>query len=101
MLFNSWTFGLFFALVLPLYYALDWRRQNIMLLFASYVFYGWWDWRFLILLMLSTVVDFFVAKWLNATTDPSVSQVAHALERGSEPHLSRFLQILQLLLRQS
>jgi D-alanyl-lipoteichoic acid acyltransferase DltB (MBOAT superfamily) len=69
MLFNSWTFAWFFALVLPLYYALDWRRQNIMLLVASYVFYGWWDWRFLFLLMLSTVVDFFVAKWMNATSD--------------------------------
>jgi alginate O-acetyltransferase complex protein AlgI len=71
MLFNSWTFVVFFALVLPLYYALDWRRQNIMLLIASYVFYGWWDWRFLLLLMLSTVVDFFVAKWMNATANPA------------------------------
>ena len=50
MLFNSWTFAVFFAVVLPLYYALDWRRQNIMLLLASYLFYGWWDWRFLIAL---------------------------------------------------
>ena len=70
MLFNSWTFAVFFAVVLPLYYALDWRRQNMMLLLASYVFYGWWDWRFLLLLMLSTVVDFFVAKGMNATANP-------------------------------
>ena len=70
MLFNSWTFAVFFAVVLPLYYALDWRRQNIMLLLASYLFYGWWDWRFLLLLMLSTVVDYFVAKGMNPTANP-------------------------------
>ena len=69
MLFNSWTFAVFFAIVVPLYYALGRRRQNAMLLVASYVFYGWWDWRFLILLMLSTTVDFFVARWMNQTID--------------------------------
>jgi alginate O-acetyltransferase complex protein AlgI len=69
MLFNSWTFAVFLAIVLPLYYYLDWRRQNIFLLAASYLFYGWWDWRFLILLMLSTVVDFFVAKGMTAASD--------------------------------
>jgi alginate O-acetyltransferase complex protein AlgI len=70
MLFNSWTFAGFVAVVLPLYYALRWRRQNAMLLVASYVFYGWWDWRFLILLMLSTTFDFFVARRMNQTNDP-------------------------------
>jgi alginate O-acetyltransferase complex protein AlgI len=71
MLFNSWTFGVFLAIVLPVYYFLGWRRQNLFLLAASYIFYGWWDWRFLILLMLSTVVDFFVAKAMSAASDPT------------------------------
>jgi len=71
MLFNSLTFAVFLSIVLPLYYMLDWRRQNIMLLCASYVFYGWWNWRFLLLLMLSTVVDFFVAKAINTTLNPA------------------------------
>ena len=44
----------------------------MMLLVASYVFYGWWDWRFMLLLLLSTVVDFFVAKLMNATTNQRV-----------------------------
>ena len=70
MLFNSLTFAVFLAIVLPLYYLLNWRRQNVILLAASYVFYGWWDWRFLILLMLSTIVDFFVAKAMSAAADP-------------------------------
>ncbi len=58
MLFNSWVFGGFLAIILPLYYILPFRAQNILLLAASYVFYGAWDWRFLGLLALSTVMDF-------------------------------------------
>lgn len=69
MLFNSYAFAAFLAVVLPLYYALGHRWQNRMLLLASYVFYGWWDPRFLLLLWLSTVVDFFVARRMTATAD--------------------------------
>lgn len=58
MLFNSWTFWIFLAIVLPVYWRLPHRPQNLFLLVASYLFYGWWDWRFLILIALSTVMDF-------------------------------------------
>lgn len=58
MLFNSFTFWVFFACVLLLYAVLRHRGQNIMLLIASYIFYGSWDWRFLTLIWLSTAVDF-------------------------------------------
>ncbi len=58
MLFNSYAFAIFLPLVLVGYYALSPRRQNAWLLVASYVFYGWWDWRFLGLILLSTLVDF-------------------------------------------
>ena len=61
MLFNSYTFWVFFAVVACLYYALPHRWQNRQLLVASYVFYGWWDWRFLSLILVSTVVDYFAA----------------------------------------
>ena len=40
------------------------RLQNGLLLLASYVFYGWWDWRFLSLIMLSTLGDFAMGRWL-------------------------------------
>jgi alginate O-acetyltransferase complex protein AlgI len=62
MLFNSPVFPLFLAAVLLLYKLLgkSWRAQNAMLLAASYLFYAWWDWRFLGLIVLSTAVDFFV-----------------------------------------
>jgi len=56
MLFTSHAFLFYFLpLVLVLYYALPWRR-NIPLLIASYVFYGWWEPRFLLLMAFNTVV---------------------------------------------
>ena len=60
MIFNSFTFFIFLFVVLGLYYGLARRAQNILLLTASYFFYGWWDWRFLSLLLISTVVDYAV-----------------------------------------
>ena len=61
MLFNTLTFAVFLVIVLGSYYALSHRWQNRMLLVASYIFYGAWDWRFLSLLGASTVIDYFVA----------------------------------------
>ena len=63
MLFNSPEFLLFLPIVFGLYWFVTQRSlkaQNLLLLVASYVFYGWWDWRFLGLIALSTLVDFFV-----------------------------------------
>ena len=60
MWFNSLTFAVFIAVVYSLYRVLPHRGQNIMLLVASYVFYGAWDWRFLSLILLSTFVDYFI-----------------------------------------
>ncbi len=59
MLFHSFQFFVFFIVVYILYLALPHRWQNRMLLAASYVFYGAWDWRYLSLILLSTVVDYF------------------------------------------
>lgn len=62
MLFNSISFLIFLPIVFLLYWFVfnkNLKRQNMMLLFASYVFYGWWDWRFLFLLMFSTGLDYF------------------------------------------
>lgn len=63
MLFNSISFAVFLPIVFILYWALNKRSvkiQNILILIASYVFYGWWDWRFLSLIIASTFVDYFV-----------------------------------------
>jgi len=69
MLFNSLEFALFFPLVYLAYLALSWKWQNRMLLLASYVFYGWWDWRFLALLWISTIVDHFCGLRIAGATD--------------------------------
>ncbi|MBI2826644.1 MAG: MBOAT family protein [Planctomycetia bacterium] len=58
MLFNSYEFWIFFVGVFLLYRMLHHRAQNVLLLVASAIFYGWWDWRFLLLLMFSTVLDY-------------------------------------------
>src|SRR5689334_12342191 len=60
MLFNSLEFIVFLVLVYALYLALPFRFQNHMLLVTSYIFYGWWDVRFLFLVAISTTVDFWV-----------------------------------------
>ena len=64
MLFNSWEFLVFFVTVCALYYSLATRAQNLLLLIASYFFYSWWDWRFSSLLLISTVVDYSVVRWM-------------------------------------
>ncbi len=58
MLFDSPVYLVFLALVVVLYWRLGWKQQNLFLLAASYFFYGWWDWRFLALMLTSTIVDY-------------------------------------------
>ena len=59
MVFNSITFFIFLSIVVPLYLLLPHRLQNRMLLVASFIFYGWLDWRFCSLLIISTGVNFY------------------------------------------
>ncbi len=58
MLFNSLPFLVFCVLFFPLYFLLKGATRLWLCLVASYVFYGWWDWRFLGLIALSTLVDY-------------------------------------------
>jgi len=62
MLFNSYTFILFFILVLSIFNLISSKNRVIFLIFSSYLFYSYWDWRFTILLISSTIVDYFVGK---------------------------------------
>ncbi len=67
MLFNSIDFAIFLPLVFILYWFVvnkPLKLQNLFLVIVSYVFYGWWDYRFLALIALSTFVDYVVAKQL-------------------------------------
>lgn len=63
MLFNSIDFAIFIPIVFGLYwfvFSKSIKLQNLLIVVASYVFYGWWDWRFLTLILFSTLVDFTV-----------------------------------------
>ncbi|WP_198416768.1 MBOAT family O-acyltransferase [Marinilabilia rubra] len=70
MLFNSLEFAIFLAIVFILYWFVlknNTKGQNFLLLIASYVFYGWWDWRFLALILFSSIVDYAVGSKLAKT----------------------------------
>lgn len=71
MVFNSLTFLVFFAVVLCVYHLpLPWKTHKVILLCASYVFYGVWNPPFVLLLLLTTVVDWLAAHWMErAETD--------------------------------
>ncbi len=62
MLFDSPVYFLFLVPVVLTYWRLNHRAQNFFLLLASYLFYGWWDWRFLALMIGSTTIDFFISQ---------------------------------------
>ena len=73
VLFNSLVFLIFFPIVFFVYWFVlhkSLRGQNIFLLIASYIFYGWWDWRFLSLIILSTFVDFFIGQKIPKSENP-------------------------------
>ncbi len=72
MLFNSFDFAVFLPLVYLLYWTLfqkEIKYRNVFLLSASYVFYGFWDWRFLVLIVISSLMDFLLAKKIFNTDD--------------------------------
>ncbi len=71
VIFNSLTFLVFLGIVLLLYFRLGHRGQNWMLIVASYVFYGWWDYRFLGLLLFTTFFDYFCALWIEGEPNPA------------------------------
>lgn len=83
MVFNSYTFIVFFAIMLLLHnLPLSWKTKKANLLIASYIFYAAWNPPFVLLLWLSTVVDFFVGK---------------ALYTQENPHKKKMLLVLSLI----
>ena len=82
MLFNSVEFLIFLPVVFILYwFVLNKSKllQNSLLLLASYIFYGWWDWRFLFLIFFSTVVDYTVGLRLSKATKINTRKILLAL----------------------
>jgi len=73
LLFHTLTFAVFLVVVFTLYWAirrLGLRFQNLFLVLASYVFYGWWDYRFLILIFISSLTDYMVGRGLEKVENP-------------------------------
>jgi alginate O-acetyltransferase complex protein AlgI len=78
MLFNSLDFAIFLPIVFALYWFVtknNLKHQNLLIVLASYVFYGWWDWRFLALIVFSTIVDFLVGLKLKTLEQPKKRKV--------------------------
>jgi len=68
MLFNSIDFAVFLPIVFVLYWFVankSLKTQNLLIVISSFIFYGWWDWRFLFLMIASASVDFFVGIFIH------------------------------------
>jgi alginate O-acetyltransferase complex protein AlgI len=73
MLFNSIDFAIFLPIVFILYWFVtdkSLKLQNLLIVAASYLFYGWWDWKFLLLILFSTAVDYLVGVGLLNQENP-------------------------------
>ncbi|PYJ21456.1 MAG: hypothetical protein DME99_07870 [Verrucomicrobia bacterium] len=68
MLFNSFQYWIFFLIVAVLFYSVPFRLGKLLLLCASYVFYMWWDPRFIVLILTSTVVNYYLGILLEAAS---------------------------------
>ncbi|HAF29747.1 MAG TPA: membrane-bound O-acyltransferase family protein [Bacteroidales bacterium] len=72
MIFNSATFFVFFIIFFLLYWLINnnltIKFRNLFIIFSSYLFYGWWDWKFLSLIIISSFTDFIIGLQLNKST---------------------------------
>ena len=78
MLFNSIDFAIFLPIVFILYWFVtnkNLKLQNFLIVISSYIFYGWWDWRFLSLIIFSTLVDYSVGIRLSNEENPSKRKI--------------------------
>ncbi len=98
MLFNSYEFLFaFLPLVLGLYYILRPRARVVMLTLASYLFYGWWDYRFCSLMLISTVIDYIAGGRIARAVDQQQKRPWVALSVCSNLALLGFFKYFDLL----
>lgn len=77
MLFNSIDFAIFLPLVFLLYWFVFQKNleiQNVFLIIVSYIFYAWWDWRFVSLIILSSCLDWYVGLRIYNTKRPKLKK---------------------------
>ena len=78
MLFNSIDFAIFLPIVFILYWFVtnkNLKAQNLLIIAASYLFYGWWDWRFLSLILFSTLIDYSIGIRFLKEDNPSKRKI--------------------------
>ena len=78
MFFNSIEFSIFLPIVFILYWFVFHKKrsvQNLLIVAASYLFYGWWDWRFLSLIAFSTIVDYKIGRQLHKEEDATKRKI--------------------------
>jgi alginate O-acetyltransferase complex protein AlgI len=78
VIFSSIEFLIFLPLVFSGYWLLSsykYNYQNVLLLISSYIFYGWWDWRFLSLIIFSTLLDYSIGLSLNKASSPKMRKL--------------------------
>lgn len=95
MLFNSIDFAIFLPVVFLIYWFILGRNlklQNLFVVFSSYVFYGWWDWRFLFLMALTTLFS-----WLSGILMLNVRQ----RQKGNEETILRLISTTNIVLNLS
>ena len=84
MLFTTLTYFIFFWLVFGAYWAIKKRSgQNLLILGASYIFYAWWDYRFLSLILASTLIDYFGAIGIEKAKEKSRRKIILSVCVGS------------------
>ena len=80
MTFTTFTFLVFLATVFSVYWLLKGRTtRNILLLAASYGFYAWWDYRFCILMLISTLVDFSAGIGIDKARKPAIRKLTYLI----------------------
>ena len=82
MLFNSIEFAIFLPTVFLMYWFLLNKRintQNIFLIIVSYIFYGWWDWRFLTLIFISSATDYILGQKISKSNTPRIKKLLLSL----------------------
>jgi alginate O-acetyltransferase complex protein AlgI len=85
MIFNSIEFIIFFAIFFCLYWYVfnnKLKAQNILIIIGSYIFYGWWDWRFLSLIIVSSLVDYIIGLKLMNLQNPKHRKAALFISLG-------------------
>ena len=98
MVFTSLTFPVFYVIVFALYWPLTKDWQNRLIVISGLIFYGWWDWRFAVLLLITTGIDYLVGLALEreAEYEARAQEMALGAYRSLDPRMVLALAMKEL-----